>query len=84
MKVGELIVELLNLNPNLDIYVEGYEGGVNDPSISKPQWIRRDANTHIGYLGNHQNYEGWSKNKILKSIAVPEHSLTRGYILEAE
>jgi hypothetical protein len=34
MKVSELIKQLSDLNPELEVYVEGYEGGYDSPVIS--------------------------------------------------
>lgn len=52
MTVKELIEELQHLDPELKVYVPGYEGGCEDPSIELVK-VKRDENPHRHYNGTH-------------------------------
>ncbi len=44
MKVHELIAQLKDLNPDLPVYVSGYEGGLEDLEIVQEVRVMRDLN----------------------------------------
>lgn len=57
MKVKDLIEELKKYDENLNVYVSGYEGGVNDmPEIGKPITVALNVNTEW-YYGKHEEIE---------------------------
>jgi hypothetical protein len=53
MKVGELIEALSNLDPELQVFRPGYEGGFADVTISKPQSFCLDVHAEW-YYGPHE------------------------------
>jgi len=54
MKVKELIAKLQEFNQELEIMVDGYEGGVDNPSCIEEIQIMRDYWTNDIYSGNHR------------------------------
>ncbi len=56
MKVGELIRTLGDLDPDLDVYVRGYEDGVDDVEVLEPVMVTRDVNLEW-YYGDHSTSE---------------------------
>ena len=57
MTVEELIIELQKLDPTLEVYLNGYEGGYDDLREIEPIHICRDFYTEEWYYGNHETYD---------------------------
>ena len=59
MTVQELINQLQNLDPTLEVYVNGYEGGYDD--ISKTEPVRVCKGFYLAdecwYYGDHEEYD---------------------------
>lgn len=53
MKVKELIEKLSQYDPELPIFIEGYEGGCDDADLIQEIEVIRDANTEW-YYGRHE------------------------------
>jgi hypothetical protein len=53
MKVAELIKQLETLDPELEVYVEGYEGGYDSPVISDIKKFKLNVNDEW-YYGSHE------------------------------
>lgn len=64
MKVRELIKILQDFNPDFDVYVEGYEGGLDElgPGMCSEGFVERDANksviTEMKFIGLHEERIG--------------------------
>jgi len=76
MTVKELITELQKLDPELHVFVRGYEGGVDDVGIREPSNYALDYNTE-GYYGSHEQVEDdelnnkeYKKYTIVKGIQL--------------
>lgn len=62
MKVKQLIARLQKLDPEIPVFVRGYEGGVNDVSHLRAVRVLRNANSDIPYYGKHEvNPQGRTK-----------------------
>ena len=58
MKVKELIKELSKLDPDLNVYVSGYEGGYVDvEGVSKDRMVRDYHRTEEWWYGSHELVE---------------------------
>jgi len=59
MTVQELINQLQQLNPSLEVYVNGYEGGYDD--IKKAELVRVCKDFYVAdenwYYGDHEEYD---------------------------
>jgi hypothetical protein len=66
MKVKELIEELKKLDPELHVFTFGYEGGVNDVSISEEQEFILNYNTEW-YYGTHEPLKLIKKDENLEN-----------------
>jgi len=53
MTVREFIKKLKGHNPDLNIYIAGYEGGINDAGDLKAIKVTRDQNEEW-YYGKHE------------------------------
>ena len=69
MTVKELIEQLQQLDPELHVFVDGYEGGYDDVAISEVKDIALDANdtTKDWWYGKHDNFD---ENKHIDNIVV--------------
>jgi hypothetical protein len=56
MKVKELIEKLQQLDPELHVFVDGYEGGYDDVGISEVKNIALDVHEEW-YYGKHDNFD---------------------------
>lgn len=56
MTIAELIEELRTLDPNLHVFIPGYEGGYNDVSVSAPKDIALNVHDEW-YYGSHEDAE---------------------------
>ena len=54
MTVAELIAELRKYPADLQVYISGYEGGVDDVTDLVPVRVQRDVNTE-SYYGRHED-----------------------------
>ena len=61
MKVCELIERLQKLDPELDVLVSGYEGGVHDVDQLNPVTYIRDINNEQWYYGNHEKLDAYMR-----------------------
>ena len=58
MKVKELIKELSKLDPDLNVYVSGYEGGYEDvEGVSKDRMVRDHHKEDEWWYGPHELVE---------------------------
>lgn len=64
MKISELISILNKLSPELDVVVNGREGGVDDCSRVETVLIKRDVNTSW-YFGAHEVQAEPGENAVL-------------------
>lgn len=74
MTVKQLIEQLQQLDPELHVFVHGYEGGYNDVTISEEKEIALNVHEEW-YYGNHEdvNYsliEDKSQYTIVKGIVL--------------
>jgi hypothetical protein len=77
MTVQELIEKLQKLDPMLEVYVEGYEGGYDDLYKIEHIEVCRDFYTEEWYYGNHEEF-----NAIRKGPANPFHyDIAKGIVL---
>ena len=53
MKVSELIEALSEVDPDLPVYVRGYEDGVDDVTAVQPVTVVRDVWPDTWYYGDH-------------------------------
>jgi hypothetical protein len=67
MKVSELIKHLETLDPELNVFVRGYEGGYDYPTISEVHTFKLNVNDEWWY-GSHEinSLEGDVKGVILE------------------
>lgn len=77
MTVQELINQLQNLDPTLEVYVNGYEGGYDDVDKIEHIEVCRDFYYDEWYYGNHEEF-----NAVRKGPADP-HSfeIANGIVL---
>jgi hypothetical protein len=71
MTVKELIEQLQQLDPELHVFVDGYEGGYGDIAISEIKDI--ELNVHEEwYYGRHDNVDNTkiTDNPIVKGIVL--------------
>jgi len=74
MTVKELIEKLSELDPELHVFIPGYEGGYNYADVSKPDSFCLNVNT-AWYYGSHEhisyvNEEDRPNYKIVKGIVL--------------
>mgnify|MGYP003335639725 CR=1 FL=1 len=68
MKVKELINELEKRDPNLNVYISGYEGGYNDvEGLSVERMVRNYHNEETWWYGSHELVEVVDSYQIEKS-----------------
>ena len=75
MTVKELIEQLQQLDPDLRVFTEGYEGGYNDAVIVPSNVMEIALNVHEEwYYGKHERidkvHSDKSKFKIVKGIVL--------------
>ncbi len=63
MTVKELIEKLQNLDPEMSVFIDGYEGGCNDLSDVEEIEVVRDVNTKW-YYGSHEKIKDLHQNVI--------------------
>ena len=77
MTVKELIEQLQQLDPDLRVFTEGYEGGYNDASITPSNVMEIALNVHKEwYYGKHEDADS--------SYYVPnkeKYTIVKGIIL---
>lgn len=61
MKVKELIAKLQEYDGELEIMVDGYEGGCNCPSSIEEIKIKRDYHGKDSYCGEHEEINEWEE-----------------------
>lgn len=60
MKIKDLIKMLESFDPDLTIYIDGYEGGYNDVKTIDEIKILRDRNLYSNLIGDHDEFiEGY-------------------------
>ncbi len=74
MKVKDLIEQLSKLDQDLEVFVEGYEGGLDRVDIGEIKDIALDVNTYW-YYGKHEDVDHLSeehktKYKIVKGVIL--------------
>ena len=71
MTVGELIEKLQQLDPDIHVFVQGYEGGFEDVSVSDIKDMALNVNEEW-YYGKHEFAENVEKTqyKIVKGIIL--------------
>jgi hypothetical protein len=80
MKVRELIEQLQSMDQDLEVYVNGYEGGINDAESVKFIEVIRDLNEEW-YYGNHENVEDLGSGTIGHFLDQGKEK-TKGIIIE--
>lgn len=78
MKVRELIQKLLEFDQELEVVVDGYEGGVKTPRMISQSEIAVDYHKGMTYYGPHEivdnfyyvGYEGEEKYEIKKVVYI--------------
>jgi hypothetical protein len=74
MTVKELIEQLQPLNPDLQVFTSGYEGGFNDVEISKPDTFCLNVNSEWYYgaheISSHVHEEDRPNYKQVKGIVL--------------
>jgi len=71
MKIKELIEKLQGLDPELSVYVAGYEGGYHDADVSRPYPFKFWVNKEWWY-GPHEVAETGEMGIIIKATAEPQ------------
>ena len=79
MIVKELIEKLQELDPNLPVLVDGYEGGCNDLKELSEIEVIRDVNTQW-YYGTHEKVKSLHKN-VIEEFAKKEKFPSRGVLI---
>jgi hypothetical protein len=74
MTVKELIEQLTELDPELHVFVNGYEGGYHYADISEPKNISLNWNTEW-YYGPHELTEN------IREEFRPNHEQVKGIVL---
>lgn len=70
MKIKELIEQLEKLDPELEVFIRGYEGGVDELNkISDVKDIVLNVNNEW-YYGKHEIIEEYNKSKRFKNVEV--------------
>ena len=71
MTVKELIEQLQQLDPELHVFVDGYEGGYEDVSISEVKDIALNV-YNDWWMGEHDNYDETKHidNTVVKGIIL--------------
>jgi hypothetical protein len=74
MTIKELIEKLQTLDPELHVFIPGYEGGYNDAEVSKPETFCLNVNKEW-YYGSHESIafideEDRPNYKIVKGIVL--------------
>jgi hypothetical protein len=71
MTVKELIEQLQQLDPELNVFVDGYEGGYDDVVISEIKNIALDVHNEW-YYGKHDNFNENEHidNTVVKGIVL--------------
>lgn len=63
MKVKELIAKLQEFDGELEVLVDGYEGGCDEPSFVEKIKIKRDFNKESGCYGKHAELNEWDEKE---------------------
>ena len=79
MIVKELIEKLQELDPNLPVLVDGYEGGCNDLKELSEIEVIRDVNTQW-YYGAHEKVKSLHQT-VLQEFAKDQKFPTRGVLI---
>jgi hypothetical protein len=79
MRVRELIEALKLLDQDLEIYVEGYEGGINDAAIVNTIEVIRDVNDEW-YYGRHENASTLAE-VVIQDFLDEGKEITQGVII---
>ena len=75
MTVADLIKELEKLDPTLNVFVKGYEGGYNDARIGDVRDVALNVHSEW-YYGKHEDWE------IAKAGSIGEqYTLVKGVVL---
>lgn len=69
MKVNELIEKLSKLDPELYVFVPGYEGGVDHAGVSCIKYFALDVNDEWWY-GRHEEVADPNIDKFIDKIIV--------------
>lgn len=71
MKIQQLIDELQKLDPDLHVFVEGYEGGLSDPMIGKERDVYLNVNTEEEWwYGRHDSFPGNHDEEKVRGIVL--------------
>lgn len=71
MKIQQLIDELQKLDPDLQVFVEGYEGGFCDPQVSKERDMYLNVNDEQEWwLGKHDTMPYREDNEKVRGIVI--------------
>lgn len=70
MTVEELIKKLSEVDPDLPVYVRGYEGHVDDIVSVMQVLVHRDADDGSGVYGDHALYEPQPRFETAETIAA--------------
>ncbi len=77
MKISKLIEQLNQLDPELEVYIEGYEGGYDDLRKMEHIEVCRDFYTEEWTYGNHEDF-----NAVRKGPANPfRYDIAKGIVL---
>lgn len=77
MNISELILQLQQLDPTLEVYVNGYEGGYDDVKKIEHIEVCRNFYSDEWYYGNHEEF-----NTVRKGPADPfTFDIARGIVL---
>jgi hypothetical protein len=74
MTVKELIEQLQLINPDLQVFTSGYEGGFNDVEISKPDTFCLNVNKEW-YYGPHETVA------FIDEEERPSYKIVKGIVL---
>lgn len=78
MKIAEMILKLQALDPNMNVFVNGHDGGFDDADISEPLEVAFNINrqtfspTALRWMGAHEKYDTEYHGccKVVKGIVI--------------
>ncbi len=76
MTISELIEQLQKLDPSLEVYINGYEGGYDDVEKIEHIEVCRNFYEDDWYYGNHEDF-----NAVRKGDNPFRYDIAKGIVL---
>ena len=77
MTVKQLIETLSEMDPDLEVYVNGYEGGYNDAVLLEPIMVCKNYHTEW-YYGKHEDITQTTKS----AADLSAYQITKGIVIQ--